>query len=32
MMIRSFARLGNSDKIIVKATDESIEVKERKAF
>jgi hypothetical protein len=32
MMIRSFARLGNTNKIIVKATEESIEIKERKAF
>jgi hypothetical protein len=32
MMIRSFARLGNTDKIIVKATEESIEIKEREAF
>jgi hypothetical protein len=32
MMIRGFARLGNSNKLVVKATDESIEIKERKAF
>jgi hypothetical protein len=32
MMMRSFARLGNSDKIIIKRIQEGIEIKERKAL